>query len=93
MAHACETAQQCLELMQKEAIPHVASQTRAQVTFSIGVACLLPDATLDPTVMINAADTAMYRAKSDGRARYEVADQADWDIDKDTPRTRPSPLS
>jgi diguanylate cyclase (GGDEF)-like protein len=93
MAHACETAQQCLELMQKEAIPHVASQTRAQVTFSIGVACLLPDATLDPTILINAADTAMYRAKSDGRARYEVADQADWDIDKDTPRTRPSPLS
>lgn len=93
MAHACETAQKCLDLMQKEALPHAASATCSRVTFSIGVACLLPDATLDPTIMVNAADTAMYRAKSGGRARYELADQADWDIDKDTPRTRPSPLS
>lgn len=93
MAHACETAQKCLDLMQKEAVPHAASATCPHVTFSIGVACLLPDATLDPTIMVNAADTAMYRAKSGGRARYELADQADWDIDKDTPRTRPSPLS
>lgn len=93
MEHACETAQKCLHLMQKEIVPHAASPTAAQVTFSIGVACLMPDATLDPTTMVNAADAAMYRAKSGGRARYEVADQADWEIDKDTPRTRPSPLA
>lgn len=93
MAHACDTAQKCLDLMRKEAVPHAASDTCPQVTFSIGVACLLPDATLDPTIMVNAADTAMYRAKSGGRARFEVADQADWNIDKDTPRTRPSSLS
>jgi diguanylate cyclase (GGDEF)-like protein len=93
MEHACETAQKCLQLMQKEIVPHAASPTSPQVTFSIGVACLLPDATLEPSTMVNAADAAMYRAKSDGRARFEVADQADWDIDKDTPRTRPSPLS
>ncbi len=93
MSHACETAQKCLDLMRIEAVPHIASQTCSQVTFSIGVACLLPDATLDPTIMVNAADAAMYRAKSGGRARYELADQADWEIDKDTPRTRPSPLA
>ena len=93
MAHACETAQKCLDLMEKEAVPHATSSTCSHVTFSIGVACLLPDAMLDPATMINAADTAMYRAKSAGRARFEVADQADWDIDKDTPRTRPAPLS
>jgi diguanylate cyclase (GGDEF)-like protein len=93
MAHACETAQKCLDLMEKEAVPHATSSTCPQVTFSIGVACLLPDATLEPAAMVNAADTAMYRAKSAGRARFEVADQADWNIDKDTPRTRPAPLS
>ena len=93
VAQACETAEKCLLMMQKEAMPHAASPTCAQVSFSIGVACLMPDATLDPTTIVNAADTAMYRAKSGGRARYEVADQADWEIDKDTPRTRPAPLS
>ena len=35
----------------------------------------------------------MYRAKSSGRAHYEVATQADWEIDKGTPRTQPSPLT
>lgn len=93
MEHACETAQKCLDRMQQETVPHIASPTAAHVTFSIGVACLLPDATLVATTMVNAADAAMYRAKSSGRARFEVAAQDDWDIDKDTPRTRPAPLS
>lgn len=92
MEHACETAEKCLEQMQMEAVPHAASATCSRVTFSIGVACLLPDATREPTTLVNAADTAMYRAKSGGRARFEVADQADWEIDKDTPRTQPVPL-
>ena len=93
LVHACETAQKCLELMEQEVMPHIASPTADHVTFSIGVACLLPDATLEPASLVNAADTAMYRAKSAGRARFEVADQADWEIDKDTPRSRPAPLS
>lgn len=93
LAHACETAQKCLELMEKEVMPHIASPTADHVTISIGVACLLPDATLEPASMVNAADAAMYRAKTAGRARFEVADQADWEIDKDTPRSRPAPLS
>src|SRR5450830_59645 len=92
MAQACETAEKCLEQMQLEAVPHVASATSPQVTFSIGVACSLPDASLAPRTLVNAADTAMYRAKSGGRARFEVADLADWNIDKDTPRTQPIPL-
>ena len=92
MAYACETAQKCLDQMAQEAVPHAASRICAQVTFSIGVASLLPDAQQDPSSMVNAADTAMYRAKSAGRARFETADQADWDIEKDTPRTHPAPL-
>ena len=75
-------------------MPHVASPTSVQVTLSIGVACALPDAVLDdPASLVNAADTAMYRAKSSGRAHYEVADRADLEIDENTPRTQPSPLS
>lgn len=92
-AHACEVAQMCLDLMQQERVAHAASPTAAQVTLSIGVACALPDALLDdPTSLVNAADAAMYRAKSSGRAHFEEAGQADWEIDKDTPRSQPSPL-
>lgn len=91
--HACEVAQMCLDLMQQESVAHAASPTAAQVTLSIGVACALPDALLDdPAILVNAADAAMYRAKSSGRAHFEVAGRADWEIDKDTPRTQPSPL-
>ncbi|MBU4113897.1 MAG: diguanylate cyclase [Gammaproteobacteria bacterium] len=93
MADACETAQMCLDLMHKEGIAHAASPIGAQVTLSIGVACALPDAVQDdPAGLVNAADAAMYRAKSSGRAHFEVAGQADWEIDKDTPRSQPSPL-
>ena len=92
MAHACEVAQICLDLMDKESVPHAASPTAALVTLSIGVACAMPDAMLDdPASLVNAADAAMYRAKSSGRAQFEVAGQADWEIDKDTPRTTPAP--
>ena len=34
----------------------------------------------------------MYRAKMAGRARYAVADVADWEIDKDAPRSRAGDL-
>lgn len=92
--HACEVAQMCLDLMREESVAHAASPTAARLTLSIGVACALPDAMLDdPTSLVNAADAAMYRAKSTGRAHYEVAGQADWEIDKDTPRTQPTPLT
>ena len=93
LAHAHETAQNCLALMQQECLPHAASLAANHVTISIGVATVLPDATQDPFTLVNAADAAMYRAKSTGRAHYEVADQADWDIDPDTPRTRPGALN
>lgn len=92
MVHACETAQKCMHLMQLEAIQHAASPTLDRVSLSIGIACVHPYAGLDARTMIDAADAAMYRAKSEGRARYEVATHADWEIEKSTPRTQPAPL-
>jgi diguanylate cyclase (GGDEF)-like protein len=84
LAQACETAQKCLDLMQAEAISHAASPLCERVTLSIGVACLHPDSSLNPAHILNAADAAMYRAKTDGRARYKIADQSDWESDKST---------
>jgi diguanylate cyclase (GGDEF)-like protein len=92
-AQACDTAQTCLDRIRRLAMPHVASPTAKQVTISVGVATVVPDATIDAMLLVNTADTAMYRAKTGGRARYEIATQDDWEIDEDTPRSRPAPLS
>ncbi len=90
---ARDLAQRCLHAMHREAIPHSSSPTHDHVTFSIGVAQVYPSAARDPESLVNAADTAMYRAKTEGRARYAVAGQADWEIDKDAPRSQAGELA
>ena len=87
LAHAQDVAQRCLERIAQRAIPHAASAVGPVVTFSIGVAQVQPSFDEEPEALVNAADTAMYRAKMAGRARLEVAGQADWKIDKDAPRS------
>ncbi len=82
-----ELARRCLDGITGAALPHASSPTAAYVTFSIGVAHVVPNASGDPADLVNAADTAMYRAKMAGRARLAVADLADWQIDKDAPRS------
>ncbi len=91
-AQAEDLAQRCLKAIAGVALPHVSSPTADHVTFSIGIAQAVPDATRDPTSLVNAADAAMYRAKMAGRARYVMASQADWDIDKDAPRSQAGDL-
>jgi diguanylate cyclase (GGDEF)-like protein len=93
LAHARDLAQRCLNAIHREHIPHGASPTLDHVTFSIGVAQTFPTAAQDAETLVNAADTAMYRAKMEGRARYEVAERADWEIDKDAPRSHAGALS
>ena len=92
LAQAAEMARRCLSRIGHHAIPHGSSPSAPYVTFSIGVACVLPSSSREAETLVNAADTAMYRAKMAGRTRYEVADIADWEIDKDTHRTRPGEL-
>lgn len=75
------------------ALAHASSPTADHVTFSIGVAHVVPNATRDPASLVNAADTAMYRAKTAGRARFAVATRADWEIDKDAPRSQAGALA
>ncbi|MES2948908.1 MAG: diguanylate cyclase [Pseudomonadota bacterium] len=94
LAHAVVTAQQCLERLQQEAITHAASPTAPLLSCSIGVASLNhPEADQSPDTLVNAADAAMYRAKTNGRARFEIAQPSDWDIAYDTPRTNRMPLA
>jgi diguanylate cyclase (GGDEF)-like protein len=93
LVHAIEVAQACLELLRLRAIEHKGVGPSATLTFSIGVASTTPEFDVLPATVINAADAAMYRAKMDGRACFKVADQTDWSIDRDTPRTVPAELN
>jgi diguanylate cyclase (GGDEF)-like protein len=90
---ARETAEKCLERMRVAGVPHAATLVvDKRVSLSIGVATLQPQSSLDSVAILNAADAAMYRAKTGGRARYEIADERDWNIADETPRTQPAEL-
>lgn len=92
LSDAEELAQRCQQGIAAMALPHASSPTADHVTFSIGIAFVGPSAAHDPASLVNAADTAMYRAKTAGRARYVVATRADWEIDKDEPRSQAGEL-
>ena len=52
--------------------PMMAGSTQIRITASIGIATA--DGTVDPEDLLRGADTAMYRAKSNGKGRYEMYD-------------------
>ena len=53
-----------------QTIPHARSIVAPIVTVSIGVACIIPDASASVSGLISAADQALYSAKQSGRDRY-----------------------
>lgn len=53
-------------------IPHTTSSVSQRVTLSFGVACQIPDEAMAPSLLIEAADRAMYAAKESGRDRIQV---------------------
>lgn len=48
-------------------IPHAFSEVNRYVTLSIGVATMLPTPAENPPTLIEAADTALYKAKNQER--------------------------
>lgn len=54
-------------------IPHATSRVAAGVTASLGVAAGLPVDLQDPAQLVANADSALYRAKENGRNRVEAA--------------------
>jgi diguanylate cyclase (GGDEF)-like protein len=54
-------------------IPHADSKISKHVTLSTGVATLIPEKETQPNELLGAADSALYRAKAEGRNRVAVA--------------------
>ncbi len=55
------------------AIPHSQSSTLPFVSISAGIATLIPNSDTCLETLVDAADTALYRAKQSGRNQYKVA--------------------
>lgn len=62
------------------AIEHRGSRVGAVLTVSIGVAVVAPDRNRAPGGALQLADEALYRAKSHGRNRIEIMDQAEYQL-------------
>lgn len=71
LADARAVAQHCMDAIAQIALPHATSCTAQHLTLSIGIASLCPIAGTDPTILVDAADAALYRAKNAGRNQCE----------------------
>ena len=68
-AGASWLATQICEQVRQLGIPHKASAASEHVTISIGVSSIVPKQGLSPTMLICAADQALYQAETAGRDR------------------------
>jgi diguanylate cyclase (GGDEF)-like protein len=69
---AAEVAESMRRQVLAQGIEHDRSAIHEFVTVSAGAATLIPGPAIDPSVLIEAADRALYLAKSRGRNRVEV---------------------
>jgi len=69
-AGAAQVAEEMRSVVNALEIPHVQSAVSAYVTLSLGIACITPRPNTSPTMLIAAADAALYQAKAAGRNRW-----------------------
>jgi diguanylate cyclase (GGDEF)-like protein len=70
---AIKVAQRIQADLQQLQLPHISSQVSQQVTLSLGIATIIPQADVSPAYLIKIADRALYQAKLEGRDRFAVA--------------------
>lgn len=69
---ATRTAQLLREKVERLRIPHSASPVAPWLTVSFGVASLIPRRDLEPELLVELADRALYAAKQAGRNRVAI---------------------
>jgi len=67
------TAMRLRELVNEENIVHDSSGVGDHITVSQGLVTVFPEADLEPNMLIEMADQALYKAKNSGRDAIEVA--------------------
>lgn len=75
-----EVAGRIMEAIRELGVVHEASPSGDTVTVSMGIATFIPGANDYPSILLEAADKALYQAKETGRGKYVV----DNTIDKET---------
>ena len=73
LAGAAELAERIRAGVQDLAITHGAGTERGVVTVSLGIACVVPTPASASSILVEAADAALYRAKREGRNRIRTA--------------------
>ena len=79
-SRASSTAEQIRKSVEGLTIEHKGSRAGALLTVSIGVAVISPDVKRTPGGALQLADEALYRAKSKGRNRVEIMDEAEYQL-------------
>ncbi len=71
LSDALDLAEACRRGVERLQIPHSGSVDWSVATISIGVASVTPQVDTDVSLLINLADKALYRAKRNGRNRFD----------------------
>jgi diguanylate cyclase (GGDEF)-like protein len=79
-SRASSTAERMRKSVEQLAIEHRGSRSSPVLTISVGVAVIEPSARRSPSGALQLADEALYRAKSRGRNRLEVMDEAAYQL-------------
>ena len=74
LPEAMTVAQRCMDNLRDAALAHPRSPTAPIITFSMGIASVVPRPEAGSDTLVQAADAALYRAKYGGRNRFEVFD-------------------
>lgn len=73
-------AEQIRETVKALNIPHLGLPQEGVVTISLGLACTVPSFESEPSLLLKAADDALYNAKNNGRDRLYISQTFDYGL-------------